>query len=124
MFRNQCDYERPNEMNASFFGSNNTIDNDMNINVDMNPMASTSGGMMTPACPVNPCPSPCPNPCPGPVQQRTVQRTFVHEVPHTCPIHTTVVNNHVFRHTYRPVYTCSEQNCTSHVQCGSCNDFR
>jgi hypothetical protein len=110
MFRNQCDCDRQNEMNANFFGSNNTIDNDMNINVEMNQMA-TAGGTMTPGIS-------------GPVQQRTVQRTFVHEVPHTCPIHTTVVNNHVFRHTYRPVYTCSEQNCVSHVQCGSCCDFR
>ena len=27
-------------------------------------------------------------------------------------------------HTYRPVYTCSEENTVSNVQCGSCCQFR
>ena len=58
-----------------------------------------------------------------PVRERVVNRTIVHEVQHTCPIHTRVVNNHVCKHTYRPVYTCSEENVVSHVQCGSCCQF-
>ena len=58
------------------------------------------------------------------VQQRVINRTFVHEVPHTCPIHTRIINHHVYKHTYRPVYTCSEENTVSNVQCGSCCQFR
>lgn len=58
------------------------------------------------------------------VQERVINRTFVHEVPHTCPIHTRIINHHVYKHTYRPVYTCSEENVCSNVQCGSCCDFK
>ena len=58
------------------------------------------------------------------VQQRVINRTFVHEVPHTCPIHTRIINHHVYKHTYRPVYTCSEENTVSNIQCGSCCQFR
>ena len=58
------------------------------------------------------------------VQQRVINRTYVHEVPHTCPIHTRIINHHVYKHTYRPVYTCSEENTVSNIQCGSCCQFR
>ena len=58
------------------------------------------------------------------VQERVINRTFVHEVPHTCPIHTRIINHHVYKHTYRPVYTCSEENVCSNVQCGSCSQFQ
>jgi hypothetical protein len=58
------------------------------------------------------------------VQERIINRTFVHEVPHTCPIHTRIINHHVYKHTYRPVYTCSEENVCSNVQCGSCCQFQ
>ena len=57
------------------------------------------------------------------VKERVINRTFIHEVPHTCPIHTRIINHHVYKHTYRPVYTCSEENVCSNVQCGSCNNF-
>jgi hypothetical protein len=58
------------------------------------------------------------------VQQRCIHRTFVHEVPHVCPIHTKIINHHIYKHTYRPVYTCSEENVCSEIQCGSCCNFR
>ena len=58
------------------------------------------------------------------VQERIINRTFIHEVPHTCPIHTRIINHHVYKHTYRPVYTCSEENVCSNVQCGSCSQFK
>lgn len=58
------------------------------------------------------------------VQERIINRTFIHEVPHTCPIHTRIINHHVYKHTYRPVYTCSEENVCSNVECGSCCNFR
>ena len=59
----------------------------------------------------------------APTRERVVNRTIVHEVQHTCPIHTRIVNNHVCKHTYRPVYSTSEENVVSHVQCGSCCNF-
>ena len=62
--------------------------------------------------------------CHNRVQERVINRTFVHEVPHTCPIHTRIINHHVYKHTYRPVYTCSEENVCSNVQCGSCSQFQ
>ena len=97
----------------SIVGNNNVINNDMNVDVDMmgynnsmmpqqNMMSSMNEG----------------------VQQRVINRTFVHEVPHTCPIHTRIINHHVYKHTYRPVYTCSEENTVSNIQCGSCCQFR
>ena len=43
---------------------------------------------------------------------------------HTCPIHTRIINHHVYKHTYRPVFTCSEENTVSNIQCGSCCQFR
>lgn len=98
-------------------GNNNTIDNEMNVDVNMmgtnNNMMSSNMGSMSMGNPVNEA-----------VQQRVINRTFVHEVPHTCPIHTRIINHHVYRHTFRPVYTCSEENTVSNIQCGSCCQFR
>ena len=97
----------------SIVGNNNVINNDMNVDVDMtgynNSMMQQPNmmGNMNEA-----------------VQQRVINRTFVHEVPHTCPIHTRIINHHVYKHTYRPVYTCSEENTVSNIQCGSCCQFR
>ena len=90
-------------------GSNNTIDNNVDINMMYN------GNMMNG---VNS------NPINEGVQERVVERTFVHEVPHVCPIHTRIINHHVYKHTYCPQYTCSEENTVSNVQCGSCCNFR
>ena len=97
----------------SIVGNNNVINNDMNVDVDMMgynnsmmPQQNMMGNMNE-----------------G-VQQRVINRTFVHEVPHTCPIHTRIINHHVYKHTYRPIYTCSEENTVSNIQCGSCCQFR
>lgn len=100
----------------SIVGNNNVINNDMTVENDMmgvnnNMMMPQQGMMMS-------------NPMSEAVQQRVVNRTFVHEVPHTCPIHTRIINHHVYKHTYRPVYTCSEENTVSNIQCGSCCQFR
>ena len=100
-------FQNTNETNIS--GDNNYVNNDMDVNVNMNNMSTTntmSGG------------------CSERVRERIINRTFVHEVPHTCPIHTRIINHHVYKHTYRPVYTCSEENVCSNVQCGSCSQFR
>lgn len=98
-------FQNTNESNIS--GNNNYVSNDMDVNVNMNSNVPSSS-----------------MPSSGPVQEKVVHRTFVHEVPHTCPIHTRIVNHHVYKHTYRPVYTCSEENVCSNVQCGSCCQFR
>ena len=96
-----------NSTESSTNGNQNYVNQDMdvNVNVDMNqttmPLPNDNG-----------------------VQQRVIHRTFVYEVPHTCPIHTKIVNHHIYKHTYRPVYTCSEENVCSNVQCGSCCQFR
>ena len=97
----------------SIVGNNNVINNDMNVDVDMMgynnsmmPQQNMMGNMNED------------------VQQRVINRTFVHEVPHTCPIHTRIINHHVYKHTYRPIYTCSEENTVSNIQCGSCCQFR
>ena len=87
-------------------GDNNYINQDMEVDINMNNNSSTpiinNNG----------------------VQERVINRTFIHEVPHTCPIHTRIINHHVYKHTYRPVYTCSEENVCSNVQCGSCSQFQ
>ena len=82
-------------MESSINGDNNYVNQDMDVDIMMNN-----------------------------VQERVINRTFVHEVPHTCPIHTRIINHHIYKHTYRPVYTCSEENVCSNVECGSCCDFR
>ena len=92
-------FQNVNESNIT--GDNNTVTQDMDVNVNMNMNQMSSG-----------------------VRERVVHRTFVHEVPHTCPIHTRIVNHHVYKHTYKPVYTCSEENVCSNVQCGSCCQFQ
>ncbi len=70
MFRNED--MRNNEMNATFIGNNNTIENDMNmVGGDM-----MDGGMMEFN---NTC---CNRPITSPVQQRCIHKTIVHEVPH------------------------------------------
>ena len=94
-------------MENNIDGNNNFVMNEMDVDVNMNQI----NPMMNP--PMN-----------GPVRERVINRTFVHEVPHTCPIHTRIVNHHVYKHTYRPVYTCSEENVCSEVQCGSCCQFQ
>jgi len=95
-------------MESSINGDNNYVNQDMDVDINMmnnNPMNNM---------PMNN----------SGVQERVINRTFVHEVPHTCPIHTRIINHHIYKHTYRPVYTCSEENVCSNVQCGSCCDFK
>lgn len=90
-------------------GNNNSIDNNVDINMMYNGNMINSGGV---------------SPLNEGVQERVVERTIVHEVPHVCPIHTRIINHHVYKHTYSPQYTCSEENTVSNVQCGSCCNFR
>ena len=95
-------------MESNINGNNNVVSQDMDVDINMmnnNPMNNM---------PMNN----------SGVQERVINRTFVHEVPHTCPIHTRIINHHIYKHTYRPVYTCSEENVCSNVQCGSCCDFK
>ena len=95
-------------MESSINGDNNYVNQDMDVDINMmnnspmNNMPMNNSG----------------------VQERVINRTFVHEVPHTCPIHTRIINHHIYKHTYRPVYTCSEENVCSNVECGSCCNFR
>ena len=100
------DFFQSTTMDNSVNGDNNYVNQDVDVDVTMmnnnNPMPTTNSG----------------------VQERIINRTFIHEVPHTCPIHTRIINHHVYKHTYRPVYTCSEENVCSNVQCGSCSNFR
>ena len=95
-----------NTMETNINGDNNFVNQDMDVDINMmnntNSMPMNNNG----------------------VQERVINRTFVHEVPHTCPIHTRIINHHVYKHTYRPVYTCSEENVCSNVECGSCCNFR
>ena len=93
-------------MENTVTGNNNYINNEMDVDVNM----------MNSSAPMN-------QPMSEGVRERVINRTFVHEVPHTCPIHTRIINHHVYKHTYRPVYTCSEENVCSNVQCGSCCQF-
>ena len=88
--------------NTKITGDNNYVNENMEVDVNMVNNNPTNEG----------------------VQERVINRTFVHEVPHTCPIHTRIINHHVYKHTYRPVYTCSEENVCSNVQCGSCCQYR
>ena len=97
----------------SIVGNKNVINNDMNVDVDMTGYNNTMMSQQNMIGNTNEA-----------VQQRVINRTFVHEVPHTCPIHTRIINHHVYKHTYRPVYTCSEENTVSNIQCGSCCQFR
>ncbi len=96
-----------NTMENNVTGNNNVVNQDMEVDINM----MNNGPMNN--MPMN-----------NGVQERVINRTFVHEVPHTCPIHTRIINHHVYKHTYRPVYTCSEENVCSNVQCGSCCDFK
>ena len=95
-----------NTMENTVTGNNNVVNQDMEVDINMMNNNTTM--------PMNN----------NGVQERVINRTFVHEVPHTCPIHTRIINHHVYKHTYRPVYTCSEENVCSNVQCGSCCDFK
>ena len=95
-----------NTMENNITGNNNVVNQDMDVDIMMNNNNATM--------PMNN----------NGVQERVINRTFVHEVPHTCPIHTRIINHHVYKHTYRPVYTCSEENVCSNVECGSCCNFR
>ena len=95
-------------MESSINGDNNYVNQDMDVDI-----------MMNNSQPMNNMPMNN-----NGVQERVINRTFVHEVPHTCPIHTRIINHHVYKHTYRPVYTCSEENVCSNVECGSCCNFR
>ncbi|MBQ9018925.1 MAG: hypothetical protein IJ097_01265 [Bacilli bacterium] len=98
-------------MESNITGDNNYVNQDMDVDVNM--MYSQPMNNM----PMN-------NNMNQGVQERVINRTFVHEVPHTCPIHTRIINHHIYKHTYRPVYTCSEENVCSNVECGSCCNFR
>lgn len=89
-----------NQNETNIMGNNNTVNQTTDVDVNMS--------MPNATCP----------------RERVVHRTFVHDVPHTCPIHTRIINHHVYKHTYRPVYTCSEENVCSNVQCGSCSQFQ
>jgi hypothetical protein len=93
-------------MDSNVTGNNNYVNQETDVNINMtsndNPIPTMNNG----------------------VQERVINRTFIHEVPHTCPIHTRIINHHVYKHTYRPVYTCSEENVCSNVQCGSCSQFK
>lgn len=67
----------------SIVGNNNTIENDMNVDVNM--MGTNNmmqGGMMPNMMPGNM--GGCPSPINEGVQQRIVNRTFLHEVPQEC----------------------------------------
>ena len=97
-----------NTMETNINGDNNYVNQDMDVDINM--MNNSSMNNM----PMNN----------SGVQERVINRTFVHEVPHTCPIHTRIINHHIYKHTYRPVYTCSEENVCSNVECGSCCNFR
>ena len=95
-------------MESSINGDNNFVNQDMDVDIMMNNNTPMNNMPMNNSG----------------VQERVINRTFVHEVPHTCPIHTRIINHHVYKHTYRPVYTCSEENVCSNVECGSCCNFR
>lgn len=95
-------------MENNIDGNNNFVMNEMDVDVKMmNGNQPMMGNGMN-----------------EPIRERVVNRTFVHEVPHVCPIHTRIINHHVYKHTYRPMYTCSEENVCSNVQCGSCCQFQ
>ena len=104
------DYFQNMNMESNITGDNNTINNEMDVDVNMMNTSNQSTMSQTPMS--------------QGVQERIINRTFVHEVPHVCPIHTRIINHHVYKHTYRPVYTCSEENTVSNIQCGSCCQFR
>lgn len=93
----------------SIVGNNNRIDNNVDVDINMTGMNNGNSGMISNE---------------QGVRERVINRTFVHYVPHSCPIHTRIINHHVYRHVYKPVYTCSEENTVSNVQCGSCSQFR
>ncbi len=95
-------------MENNIDGNNNFVMNEMDVDVKMmNGNQPMMGNGMN-----------------EPIRERVINRTFVHEVPHVCPIHTRIINHHVYKHTYRPMYTCSEENVCSNVQCGSCCQFQ
>ncbi len=102
------DFFQNMNMDSNINGNHNVVNQEMDVDVNMNQYGPA----------MNTAPS-----CRDGVQERVINRTFVHEVPHTCPIHTRIINHHVYKHTYRPVYTCSEENVCSNVQCGSCSQF-
>ena len=99
------------DFDSTIMGNNNVIENDFDINMVNN--GQMQGMPMMQQGGVN-----------EGIRERVINRTFVHEVPHVCPIHTRIINHHVYKHTYRPVYTCSEENTVSNIQCGSCCQFR
>lgn len=75
MFKNEDMLSRDNEMNATFIGNNNTIENEMNMNVGPSmggyPMMEENNMQM--GC--------CGRPIMSPMQQRCIHKTIVHEVP-------------------------------------------
>ena len=94
----------------SIIGNNNRIDNNVDVDINMKGMKNSSNNNFVSSN--------------HGVRERVSNSTFVHDVPHSCPIHTRIINHHVYRHIYKPVYTCSEENTVSNVQCGSCSQFR
>lgn len=105
-----------NDMNSTIYGNNNTVEQEMNVDVNMNTNSPMMGG--------GSCMSDPGRPIVEPIQERQVHKTIMHEVPHVCPIRTKVVNHHIYKHTYRPEYSCCEENVVSNMQCGSCCQFR
>ena len=103
------DFTQNMNIDSNITGNHNYVEQNMDVDVN-----NHYGNTM-----MNPTMS-----CDNRVQERVINRTFVHEVPHTCPIHTRIINHHVYKHTFRPVYTCSEENVCSNVQCGSCSQFQ
>lgn len=101
-----------NEMTSNIYGNNNTVEQEVNMNVTASPMAMPMQG----GCNMQPIVEP--------MRERQVHRTIMHEVPHVCPMRTRVINHHIYKHTYRPDYSCCEENVVSNMQCGSCCDFK
>ncbi len=115
---NQNPFMMPNQDGLIDIDNNSgTIDIDLNQAQSMSNGPMNVGGqdmgMVTTSSPII-----------EPGRERVINRTFEHIVPHICPIRTKIVNHHVYKHTYRPVYTCSEENVSSNVECGSCCNFR
>ena len=99
-----------NDMTSNIYGNNNTVEQEVSMNVESSSMPMQGGCMSSPIV--------------EPVQEREVHRTIMHEVPHVCPMRTKVINHHIYKHTYRPDYSCCEENVVSNMQCGSCCNFR
>lgn len=79
----------------------NSYMNDNNVEMMMN-----DNNCMSTCNPIMECP-----------QERCVDRFIYYDVPHIIPMNTKIINHHVYRHTYKPVYTCSQVDVCSQVEC-------